>query len=62
MSRLWRRETASPCDQIRWLGEDVERQVGHGVEVEDPAQQINIVAIGIKHRNRVSIGGELYDI
>jgi len=29
---------------------------------EDPEQQVNIVAIGMKHRNRVSIGGELYDI
>ena len=29
---------------------------------EDPEQQVNIVAIGMKRRNRVSIGGELYDI
>ena len=29
---------------------------------KDPEQQVNIVAIGIERRNRVSIGGELYDI
>jgi hypothetical protein len=29
---------------------------------EAPEQQVNIVAIGIKRRNQVSIGGELYDI
>jgi len=29
---------------------------------EDPEQQVNVVAIGIKQRNRVSIAGELYDI
>ena len=29
---------------------------------EDPEQQVDVVAIGIKQRNRVSIAGELYDI
>jgi mRNA-degrading endonuclease RelE of RelBE toxin-antitoxin system len=29
---------------------------------EDPEQQVNIVAIGMKRRTRVSIGGELYNI
>jgi len=28
---------------------------------EDPEQQVDIVAIGIKRRNRVYIAGELYD-
>ena len=29
---------------------------------EDPEQQVNVVAIGIKQRNRVSIAGESYDL
>jgi len=29
---------------------------------EDPEQQVDIVAIGIKRRNRVYIAGELYDL
>jgi len=29
---------------------------------EDPEQQVDIVAIGIKRRNRVSIAGELYNL
>jgi hypothetical protein len=29
---------------------------------EDPEQQVDIVAIGIKCRNRVYIAGELYNL
>lgn len=29
---------------------------------EDPEQRVDIVAIGIKRRNRVFIAGELYDV
>ena len=64
MSQLRRRETVSLCvpnPLASWELRIGDLRVYYDVE-EDPEQQVNIVAIGMKRRNRVSIGGELYDI
>lgn len=55
------RKPLRPNPLASWELRSGDLRVYYDVE-EDPEQQVNIVAIGMKRRNRVSIGGELYDI